>query len=81
MIRAEVLLHRIEESRQLLYQLGSEYGLQHPKVLKQSMDLDELLNSYNKIKYGKYAKPAIQTIDFHETCNLREVLPELIQDY
>lgn len=81
MIRAEVLLQRIEESRQMLYQLDREYGLRHPKVLQQSMDLDELLNDYNKIKYGKYAKPATQSIEFHETCNLREVLPELIQDY
>lgn len=81
MIRVEVLLERIEESRQLLYQLGSEYGLQHPKVLRQSMDLDELLNRYNNIKYGKYAKPATQTISFHETCNLNQGMPEFIQDY
>lgn len=48
MIDAEVIRQRIEESRQLLYQLGKKYGLRHPKVLKQSMELDELLNRYNK---------------------------------
>lgn len=53
MLHAEVILQRIEESRQLLYQMGRQYGLLHPKVLKQSMDLDELLNGYNRLKYKK----------------------------
>lgn len=57
MMQIEVLKQRIEESRQLLYQLGKQYGIRHPKVLKQSMALDELLNSYNRILYKKEPIP------------------------
>lgn len=57
MIDAEVMRQRIEESRQLLYQMGMQYGLRHPKVLKQSMHLDELINRYNRVKYREGMKP------------------------
>lgn len=57
MMQIEVLKQRIEESRQLLYQLGKQYGLRHPRVLKQSMALDELLNCYNRIIYQKETTP------------------------
>ncbi|WP_106768748.1 aspartyl-phosphate phosphatase Spo0E family protein [Paenibacillus faecalis] len=51
MIHAEVMRQQIEKSRQLLNQMGRRYGLRHPKVLKQSMHLDELINQYNRVKY------------------------------
>ncbi|MGM1050601.1 aspartyl-phosphate phosphatase Spo0E family protein [Paenibacillus sp. N3/727] len=57
MIHDEVIRQRIEESRQLLYQMEMQYGLRHPKVLKQSMDLDELINRYYRIKYREGMKP------------------------
>ena len=57
MMQIEVMKQRIEESRQLLYQLGKQYGLRHPKVLKQSMALDELLNIYYRTIYNKETTP------------------------
>ncbi|SMF90283.1 Spo0E like sporulation regulatory protein [Paenibacillus uliginis N3/975] len=57
MLHDEVIRQRIEESRQLLYQLEMQYGLRHPKVLKQSMHLDELINRYNRVKYREGMKP------------------------
>lgn len=42
---------RIEEAREKLHQLKTEYGeLLHPQVIHQSMVLDELINQYNHIK-------------------------------
>ncbi|CAI6081075.1 hypothetical protein PAECIP112173_03100 [Paenibacillus sp. JJ-100] len=41
----------IEEAREKLHQLKTEYGeLVHPKVIHQSMVLDELINQYNHVK-------------------------------
>ncbi|KKO54052.1 aspartyl-phosphate phosphatase Spo0E family protein [Paenibacillus sp. DMB20] len=57
MMQTDVMRHRIEESRQLLHQLGNQYGLLHPKVLKQSMALDELLNRYYRAIRNKDMKP------------------------
>ncbi|WP_347272258.1 aspartyl-phosphate phosphatase Spo0E family protein [Paenibacillus sp. N3/727] len=37
--------------------MGKKYGLRHPMVLKQSMDLDELINLYNRTKCKKDVKP------------------------
>ncbi|KAA8785513.1 hypothetical protein ABIE27_001405 [Paenibacillus sp. 4624] len=42
---------RIEEARERLHQLKTEYGeLLHPQVIRQSMVLDELINMYNHVK-------------------------------
>ncbi|WP_342553095.1 aspartyl-phosphate phosphatase Spo0E family protein [Paenibacillus sp. FSL R7-0652] len=42
---------RIEEARERLHQLKTEYGeLIHPQVVHQSMVLDELINMYNQVK-------------------------------
>lgn len=57
MIHDKVIRQRIEESRQLLYEMGMQYGLRHPKVLQQSMELDELINRYYRVKYRKGMKP------------------------
>ncbi|SEU23759.1 aspartyl-phosphate phosphatase Spo0E family protein [Paenibacillus sp. NFR01] len=43
-----VTLLRVERARQKLYQAQKRYGFfTHPKVVKQSVILDELLNEYN----------------------------------
>ncbi|MGG4555403.1 MULTISPECIES: aspartyl-phosphate phosphatase Spo0E family protein [Paenibacillus] len=53
-----ILKNRIEEARQRLHSLELLYGgLQHPKVLEQSIILDELINKYNRITYGDSVKP------------------------
>lgn len=45
---------RIEEAREKLHQLKTEYGeLLHPQVIHQSMVLDELINMYNQVKWIK----------------------------
>ncbi|PYE50709.1 aspartyl-phosphate phosphatase Spo0E family protein [Paenibacillus barcinonensis] len=45
---------RIEEARERLHQLKTEYGdLLHPQVIHQSMVLDELINRYNAVKRVK----------------------------
>lgn len=46
----ETLL-RVERARKRLYQVQKKYGfLTHPKVIEQSMKLDELLNQYQIYK-------------------------------
>ncbi|MEK3731850.1 MULTISPECIES: aspartyl-phosphate phosphatase Spo0E family protein [Paenibacillus] len=57
MMYTDVMLQRIEDARQLLYQMEQQYGLRHPRVLKQSMELDELLNRYYRSTYRKNVKP------------------------
>lgn len=53
-----ILKNRIEEARKRLHSLELLYGgLQHPKVLEQSIILDELINKYNRITYGDSVKP------------------------
>ncbi|GAA0135056.1 hypothetical protein YSY43_18960 [Paenibacillus sp. YSY-4.3] len=52
-----ILKKRIEEARQKLHRLELLYGgLQHPKVLEQSILLDELINKYNRITYRNRVK-------------------------
>ena len=42
------ILLQVEEARQKLYQTQRKYGiLTHPKVVKQSVALDHLLNQYS----------------------------------
>ncbi|MDQ0048205.1 hypothetical protein J2T18_002488 [Paenibacillus polymyxa] len=44
-------LLRVERARKRLYQVQKKYGfLTHPKVIEQSMKLDELLNQYQIYK-------------------------------
>lgn len=46
-----VTLLRVERARKKLYQVQKKYGfLTHPKVIEQSMKLDELLNQYQIYK-------------------------------
>ncbi|MFC3749378.1 aspartyl-phosphate phosphatase Spo0E family protein [Paenibacillus sp. GCM10012306] len=43
------ILHEVEKARENLYQTQQRYGfLTHPKVIEQSMILDELLNQYQR---------------------------------
>jgi len=49
MSNPELIQKRIEGARVKLYLMEKEYGgLLHPKVIRQSMKLDELINQYNK---------------------------------
>lgn len=55
MKKPEVIQKRIEYARIELYRMESQYGgLLHPKVIKQSMKLDELINKYNRVIYNKF---------------------------
>ncbi|MNJ34197.1 aspartyl-phosphate phosphatase Spo0E family protein [Paenibacillus bouchesdurhonensis] len=49
--KSKYIKHRIEEERQRLGLLAKQYGLQDMRVLKQSMELDRLINQYNEVKY------------------------------
>ncbi|AIQ61351.1 Spo0E family sporulation regulatory protein-aspartic acid phosphatase [Paenibacillus sp. LMG 31459] len=50
---------RIERARSKLHQLQVQYGgLCHPEVLRQSVVLDELLNSYDNTYRMKKRPPA-----------------------
>lgn len=56
MMQPITIKKRIEKARQKLYQLELQYGeLRHPKVLEQSIHLDELINKYNRLIYRDYA--------------------------
>lgn len=47
------ILVKVEQARKTLYQTQQKYGLlTHPKVVEQSMILDELLNQYQRSRYS-----------------------------
>lgn len=41
------LLKELEKKRQLMIQTGIEYGLQNPKTIRISKELDLLMNEYD----------------------------------
>lgn len=43
-----IIQRRIEAERRKLNEMEAIYGLLHPKVIKQSMKLDELINAYTR---------------------------------
>lgn len=49
-MRIQELLESIEEKRSELVKLGLLYGLSSPVAIKESQELDKLLNNYQKIK-------------------------------
>jgi len=40
------LLKELEKKRRLMIQSGIEYGLQNPKTIRLSTELDQLMNEY-----------------------------------
>ncbi|MNR68579.1 Spo0E like sporulation regulatory protein [compost metagenome] len=50
MKKLEVIQRRIETERRKLNEMETTYGLLHPKVISQSMKLDELINEYTKVE-------------------------------
>ncbi|MNC49196.1 Spo0E like sporulation regulatory protein [compost metagenome] len=48
MKKLEVIQRRIEAERRKLNEMETTHGLLHPKVIRQSMKLDELINEYTK---------------------------------
>ncbi|MBW4081523.1 aspartyl-phosphate phosphatase Spo0E family protein [Paenibacillus sp. S150] len=48
MKKLEVIQKRIEAERRKLNEMETTYGLLHPKVIKQSMKLDDLINEYTR---------------------------------
>ncbi|MFB5674922.1 aspartyl-phosphate phosphatase Spo0E family protein [Paenibacillus terreus] len=53
-----ILRIQIERARQKLHLLVQECGeLSHPRIIKQSMQLDELINRYNRTEKEKLKKP------------------------
>jgi len=53
-----ILRIQIERERQRLHLLVQECGeLNHPRIIKQSMRLDELINQYNRMEKEKLKKP------------------------
>ncbi|WP_055107276.1 aspartyl-phosphate phosphatase Spo0E family protein [Paenibacillus ihumii] len=50
-LKSNYIKHRIEEERQQLGQLAEQYGLRDMRVLRQSMELDRLINHYNEVMY------------------------------
>lgn len=48
----DVLLEKIELLRQRMVNMGLEFGLDHPEVLKYSIQIDQLHNELNQIDHG-----------------------------
>lgn len=49
MINQKVIQRRIEGARAELHRMEKQHGgMLHPRVIKQSMRLDELINKYHK---------------------------------
>ncbi|WP_106769310.1 Spo0E family sporulation regulatory protein-aspartic acid phosphatase [Paenibacillus faecalis] len=58
MSNSRVIQDSIERERHKLHFLTQEYGaLGHPKVIQQSMVLDDLINQYIKLDKKKVEKP------------------------
>ncbi|MEC0169242.1 aspartyl-phosphate phosphatase Spo0E family protein [Paenibacillus graminis] len=50
---------RTERARRKLHQMQMQYGgFSHPKVLRQSVELDKLLNNYSNIPMQERRPPA-----------------------
>ncbi|MNO26022.1 Spo0E like sporulation regulatory protein [compost metagenome] len=50
---------RIERARRKLHQMQMHYGgFSHPEVLRQSVELDKLLNNYSNIHMKQRRPPA-----------------------
>ncbi|PYF06488.1 aspartyl-phosphate phosphatase Spo0E family protein [Ureibacillus chungkukjangi] len=43
------LLKELESKRQLMIQTGIEYGLQNPRTIRISKELDRLMNEYDVV--------------------------------
>lgn len=56
---ADSLLKAIEELREEMHQVAMDKGFADPKVLTISQNLDEKLNQYNRIQYGKYIQQTL----------------------
>ncbi|WP_082708131.1 aspartyl-phosphate phosphatase Spo0E family protein [Paenibacillus sp. DMB5] len=52
MDKLKILRKQIEYERTRLNQMEQTYGLLHPHVIRQSMKLDELINTYTRIDSG-----------------------------
>ncbi|MEC0172237.1 aspartyl-phosphate phosphatase Spo0E family protein [Paenibacillus graminis] len=50
MNKLEAIQQRIEAERKKLNEMETTYGLLHPKVIRQSMKLDTLINEYTKVE-------------------------------
>ncbi|WP_028590475.1 aspartyl-phosphate phosphatase Spo0E family protein [Paenibacillus massiliensis] len=50
---------RIERERIKLHQVTARYPMQHPKVIAQSIKLDELINYYQQLGNGTRFKSII----------------------
>ncbi|MEF2966439.1 aspartyl-phosphate phosphatase Spo0E family protein [Paenibacillus sp. M1] len=48
----EKIIQSIEVERKELNRLAARYGLQHKRVLQQSVLLDQLINKYNSLIYA-----------------------------
>lgn len=47
----DVILEKIELLRQRMVNMALEFGLDHPKVLEYSMQIDQLHNELNQMDY------------------------------
>ncbi|WP_342564614.1 aspartyl-phosphate phosphatase Spo0E family protein [Paenibacillus sp. FSL R7-0345] len=52
MEKLKVLRKQIELERARLNQMEQTHGLLHPRVIRQSMKLDELINTYTRLDSG-----------------------------
>ncbi|WP_086074540.1 aspartyl-phosphate phosphatase Spo0E family protein [Paenibacillus camerounensis] len=52
MDKLKILRKQIEYERTMLNQMEQAYGLLHPRVIRQSMKLDELINTYIRMVSG-----------------------------
>ncbi|CAM4440848.1 MULTISPECIES: aspartyl-phosphate phosphatase Spo0E family protein [Paenibacillus] len=52
MDKLKILRKQIEYERTRLNQMEQTYGLLHPRVIRQSMKLDELINTYTRMDSG-----------------------------
>ncbi|MGE7273904.1 Spo0E family sporulation regulatory protein-aspartic acid phosphatase [Brevibacillus panacihumi] len=48
----DILLEKIELLRQRMVNMGLEFGLDHPKVLEYSIQIDQLHNELNQIDHS-----------------------------
>jgi predicted ATP-grasp superfamily ATP-dependent carboligase len=59
------LLQQVEQKREQLYYVSKKLGLNHPKTVKCSQELDWLINKVIELKVEEYSKNFIHRNKFH----------------
>ncbi|WP_456271745.1 Spo0E family sporulation regulatory protein-aspartic acid phosphatase [Bacillus sp. AK031] len=55
-IYQKLILHRIAKKQKVMLKIGAEFGLNDPRTVECSQELDKLINVYQELNYIKSAE-------------------------